>query len=362
MSEAPAAPCFDQLRKALYNQPYKSRVPLYEWSADSEIVAAILGRPLPAPSVDAPAADSNYWDLLISFYYQLGYDYVPVRVGCYQEPEDMGITFRAATDTASLSRGERAWAPMTTGPITTRQAYKEFPWPDPERVQMEPVEFVAARLPAGMKMIAEVGGVLEYVMECLVGLEPLSVMLYEDPALVHDICGRLGEGAVVAAGAAAAHSAVGALACADDMGYKSGTILSPAHLREFILPWHREVVQAVHAHGKPAILHSCGKLDEIMDDIIDYCGYDAKHSFEDTHTPVIEAKARWGDRIAILGGIDMDVLGRQPEPYVRRYVRNILEECAGRGYALGTGNSVANYIPVANYLAMLDEGRKFTVL
>ncbi len=80
MSEAPAAPCFDQLRKALYNQPYKSRVPLYEWSADSEIVAAILGRPLPAPSVDAPAADSNYWDLLISFYYQLGYDYVPVRV------------------------------------------------------------------------------------------------------------------------------------------------------------------------------------------------------------------------------------------------------------------------------------------
>ena len=54
-------------------------------------------------------------------------------------------------------------------------------------------------------------------------------------------------------------------------------------------------------------------------------------------------------------------LARQPGPYVRLYVRNILEECAGKGYALGTGNSVANYIPVANYLAMLDEGRKFTV-
>jgi uroporphyrinogen decarboxylase len=33
----------------------------------------------------------------------------------------------------------------------------------------------------------------------------------------------------------------------------------------------------------------------------------------------------------------------------------------GGGYCLGTGNSVANYIPLDNYLAMLDEGRKFAV-
>ena len=33
----------------------------------------------------------------------------------------------------------------------------------------------------------------------------------------------------------------------------------------------------------------------------------------------------------------------------------------GGGWALGTGNSVANYIPVRNYLAMLDEGRKCAI-
>ena len=42
-------------------------------------------------------------------------------------------------------------------------------------------------------------------------------------------------------------------------------------------------------------------------------------------------------------------------------VRDTLEVCTkGGGYVLGTGNSVANYIPLDNYLAMLDEGRKFT--
>jgi uroporphyrinogen decarboxylase len=80
---------------------------------------------------------------------------------------------------------------------------------------------------------------------------------------------------------------------------------------------------------------------------------------EDTYLSAGEAKRRYGDRIAILGGVDMDMLSRSSEEEVRAYTR-LLEECMpGGGYALGTGNTVANYIPVKNYLAMLDEGMKF---
>ncbi len=62
---------------------------------------------------------------------------------------------------------------------------------------------------------------------------------------------------------------------------------------------------------------------------------------------------------ALLGGVDMDVLARGSEDQVRAYTRRCIEGCApGGGYALGSGNTVANYIPVANYLAMLDEGWK----
>jgi uroporphyrinogen decarboxylase len=43
-------------------------------------------------------------------------------------------------------------------------------------------------------------------------------------------------------------------------------------------------------------------------------------------------------------------------------VRDTLSVCQpGGGYLLGTGNTVANYIPIENFLAMLDEGRKFKV-
>ena len=48
------------------------------------------------------------------------------------------------------------------------------------------------------------------------------------------------------------------------------------------------------------------------------------------------------------------------EDAVRSRVRETLDVCLpGGGYCLGTGNSMANYIPLANYLAMLDEGRRY---
>ena len=71
-------------------------------------------------------------------------------------------------------------------------------------------------------------------------------------------------------------------------------------------------------------------------------------------------KRRWGDRVSLIGGIDMDFLCRASEEQVRRRVRETLDVCQpGGGYCLGTGNSVANYVPVDNYLAMLDEGRRY---
>ena len=144
------------------------------------------------------------------------------------------------------------------------------------------------------------------------------------------------------------------------MGHRTGTLISPDDLREFVLPGHRILASFAHMHGRPYFLHSCGNLSEIMEDLIHNVRIDAKHSFEDTIEDVRDAKRKYGESIALLGGIDVDFLCRADEDAVRMRVRSTLSTCmAGGGYCLGTGNSVANYIPVDNYLAMLDEGRRF---
>ncbi len=147
----------------------------------------------------------------------------------------------------------------------------------------------------------------------------------------------------------------------DDMGFKTGTLISPKDLREYVLPGHKLMAQLSHAAGRPYLLHSCGNLATIMPDLIEDVQIDAKHSFEDTIESVIDVKQTYGREIALLGGIDVDFLCRADEAAVRQRVRDTLDACLpGGGYVLGTGNSVANYIPLDNYLAMLDEGRRYT--
>jgi uroporphyrinogen decarboxylase len=90
-----------------------------------------------------------------------------------------------------------------------------------------------------------------------------------------------------------------------------------------------------------------------MDDIIDVMRYDGKHSYEDAIMPVEEAYERWGRRIAIMGGIDVDFLIRAPAEAVQARSRAMLERAATRGgFALGTGNSVPEYVPDDKYFAM----------
>jgi uroporphyrinogen decarboxylase len=103
-------------------------------------------------------------------------------------------------------------------------------------------------------------------------------------------------------------------------------------------------------------LHSCGNLAEIMPDLIDDVGIDAKHSYENAILPVDEFQARYGAHIGVLGGVDVDILARRSPDEVRAEVRRIIEACHPRGrFGIGSGNSIPSYIPVANYLAMLDE-------
>lgn len=68
-----ADPDFSRLRTVLLRQGEPDRIPFYELFADQEIMEAVLGKSLP----DSP---EGYWKGVIQFYYQLGYDYVPVPV------------------------------------------------------------------------------------------------------------------------------------------------------------------------------------------------------------------------------------------------------------------------------------------
>jgi uroporphyrinogen decarboxylase len=216
------------------------------------------------------------------------------------------------------------------------------------------IDRLAQVLPRGMKLIPlSNDGLLENVIK-LVGLETLCIMVIEEPGLAQDIFTEVGSRLVSYYRQAAAFKSVGACMVNDDWGFKTSTMFSPQLMRQLVFPWHRRMVEEIHGAGKPAILHSCGHFETIVDEIIDDIRFDGRHSYEDTVMPVEMAYEKYHDRLAILGGIDMNFISRSTPLEVYHRSQGMLERAACRGgYALGTGNSVPEYVPDANYFAMI---------
>ena len=353
-------PNFDRLLTAVRREGEPDRIPFLEFWIDLEMMEAILGKPFPRVRNMAQPVDrelqARYCDLVIEFYYKMGYEHVPGWPGI-----SLGGEYLEAEDTAALSKGKRRWEPESDGLITSWEDFERYPWPNPEDDDYWMTEYLGNHLPEGMKLIGY-GGTIVQAVTPLMGYQNVALAIYDQPDLLEAMCERVGRMSLARCEAMCQLDAVGAVLITDDIGHRSGTIFSPEHLRHYVFPWWKQFAECIHSHGLPVLLHSCGNLEVVMDDIIDDVKIDAKHSFEDNFLPVTEAKRRYGDRIAILGGVDVGFLCRATEEEVREYVRNVIDVCGpGGGYALGTGNSVANYIPVRNYLAMLDEGRRYGV-
>ncbi len=324
------APDFRRLEFALKRGGKPDRTPFYELFVNTEIMEAVLGKAVPDRAATA------------EFYYRAGYDYVPVWP-------------RLELKTGSLTDTSLSY------PIQDRRTFDAYRWPGTGEIGFGEFDKVLRVLPDGMMMIGQTGGIFERV-QSLCGYTGLCMLLADDRELVRALFDRVGALWEAMYRGMARQEKVGALVISDDLGFKTQTLLAPDDIREFIVPWYRKLAAAAHDAGLPCIMHSCGQLSEVMDDLIGDVGIDAKHSYEDSILPVTEAKRLYGGRIAILGGFDVDRLCRSDEAEIRAHTRLLLDTC-GRdgGYALGSGNSIAKYVPVPSYLTMLDEGWKRSI-
>ncbi len=229
-----------------------------------------------------------------------------------------------------------------------------YQWPVAREETFNFLRYFDELLIPGMKIIpCTPGGVLENVTD-IIGFDNLCYLLFDNVSLVENTFARVGETLLEYYKIVSRFSSVGALIVNDDWGFSSQTLLSPSDLRKYVIPWHKEFVDVIHQSGKPAILHSCGQLEKVMDDVIDYIGFDAKHSYEDKIIPVEKAYEKWNGRIAILGGIDVDFMCSATPQEVYHRAKAMLERTSPKGgYALGTGNSVPQYVPSENYYAMI---------
>lgn len=362
-------PDFEHLRKTLMREIITGPVPTIEQVIDPEIMSIATGVEFPADrlkelteigsvsniSQEMFELGIRYMDFSLAFYKAIGYDYVTA------------ITIMPLPcPSAHLKKGNpqqpgkvRAWREEHKSLITSRSEFEAISWPSREEISLLPIDYMAEKMPSGMKVVVFYTGIFEELTR-LMGFETMAIKSIEEPALLGDILEQLTILAEVALDMAAAHPAVGAVFYADDMGFNSGTMLSPKFIREWIIPRQKRIADVCHKHNKPFLLHSCGQIDALMNDLIEVVGIDARHGFQDNIEPVEEIYKKYGDRIAILGGVDVDLLARGTPEAVRARTRQVLQACAPKGgFCIGSNNSVANFCKIENYYAMLDEAREW---
>ncbi len=272
-----------------------------------------------------------------------------------------GYTMMVNENTSKeVEDGKRAWADDNRGPIMSWQDFENYKWPRNYQAINAMSLATAKCVPDGMKVMVIPGGMFEWTT-WLMGLVPFSYALVDEPELVDAVIEKVYRAIYKTVEGLLDEPNIGGIFMGDDLGYATGTMVSPKVLREKFFPRTQKIVDLVHSAGKISVLHTCGNVYAVMDDIIGM-GFDAKHSFEDKIMPVEQVHAKWGDKIGLIGGVDMDIMAQGSEADVRKRAREILDACATKGrYILGTGNSVANYIPIRNYQALISEAENWNL-
>ena len=342
-SPSPFRPDYRHFAAVMRNER-PDRLPLYEHLVDVSIMEQVLGVRFAELGRGDAADVREFLRTYCRFFREMTYDVVSFEI-CVTD---------VLPDRGALTGGR-------PGPIQDRADFEAYPWEElGERYWLRAAtwfEALAEELPEGMKAVGGIGNGVFEISEDLVGLEYLPFMQVDDPELYADLFRRIGDLLVSLWGRFLARHADAFVACriGDDLGFKTSLLTNPGTVRERILPEYRRVIELVHAAGKPFLWHSCGNIFTVMEDFL-AAGIDAKHSNEDAIAPFSRWIESYGERLALLGGFDLDFLCRREPGEITAEVERLGAQyrAAARGYALGSGNSIPDFVPVENYLAMVE--------
>lgn len=325
-------PDFLNIEKIL-NKKCPDRSTLFEFFMNYPLFEEILQEEIPKTNI-AP--------FIVKAFRAAGYDYATIS-------STVGFYFPTHEHVAkkSISQNDGTM-------IVDDKTFDEYPWPDADSFDYSYLKNDNLRLPDGMKAIACLpGGVLENAIS-LLGFENMCIMMLEKPEFVKKVMDKIGSILYRHLERCLEYDTVGACFTNDDWGFNTQTMIAPKDMREYVIPWHKKFADLIHSSRRYAILHSCGMIGEVMDDVINVMKSDGKHSYEDNIMSVEDSYEELVGKIAVLGGIDLDYVCRKsPHEVYERSVK-MLERAKGRGgYGLGTGNSIPEYVPNQNVYAML---------
>lgn len=292
----------------------------------------------------------------VEFWYKAGYDYVKLQPKADFNPEQIGLSENVSyNDDGSVFR---KWASENKGVITNDDEFEHYVFPSTTDFDYSNIEKVKSLLPDGMGVIGQYGDIFTMTWE-MMGFESFSFALFENEKLIKNLNDKLGNLVLDMFKSLCESDTVDAVWYSDDIAYTNGLLVSPEVLDKYFFPWLKKIGRLAKLYNKPLIYHSDGILYDVMDRILD-CGVNALHPIEPKAMNITEVKNRYGDKLCLIGNIDVDLLSRGSKDEIRKNVLYNIEQVGlSGGYCVGSGNSIPEYVNFENYLTMIETVNDF---
>lgn len=185
------------------------------------------------------------------------------------------------------------------------------------------------------------------------GMENLLMDFYERPQFVHDLLTAIADWNIVQVKRALEYD-IDAVYYGDDWGQQQGLIMGPALWREFILPQLRRMYGVVREAGRYVMIHSCGDVDDLFEDLID-AGLNCFNPFQPEVMDVWTLLPAYRGRLCFHGGLST----QKTLPYgtaeeVRDECERLLSLGRAGGYIFAPAHAVEGDVPVENMLAFME--------
>jgi uroporphyrinogen decarboxylase len=185
------------------------------------------------------------------------------------------------------------------------------------------------------------------------GMANLMMDFHDHPEFVHDLLGAIADYNITQAREAMKHD-IDAVYFGDDWGQQRGLQMGPRTWREFILPQLRRMYGVVRAAGKFVMIHSCGDVDEVFDDLAD-AGVNCFNPFQPEVMDVYALLPRYRGRLSFHGGLSTQrTLPFGTVDAVRHETRRLLELGCDGGLILAPAHDVEGDVPLENMLAAIE--------
>lgn len=190
----------------------------------------------------------------------------------------------------------------------------------------------------------------------LLGEERLCTAYYDEPDLVHDILATVGATARQVLDRVSASVQVDQLCVHEDMAGHAGPLAGPAQVREFLTPYYRPIWEMLRDRGARLFsVDSDGFVAPIIPALLE-AGVNVMWPMEPSAgMDMVRVRAEYGDRLAIVGGIDKHVLRSTREAIVAELEYKIPPMVRTGGCMLGLDHRVPNGTPLANYRFYIEK-------